>query len=44
MLYPFSGLDGLPWLVCPIGALALFCGSLAITAGSSRVRPALESA
>ena len=44
VLYPFSGLDGLPWLACPIGALVLFSGSLAITARDSRVRPALESA
>ena len=43
VLYPFSGLDGLPWLACPIGALALFSGSLAITARSSRLQPALES-
>jgi membrane-bound metal-dependent hydrolase YbcI (DUF457 family) len=44
VLYPFSGLDGLPWLACPIGALVLFSGSLAITARDSRVRPALETA
>ncbi len=44
VLYPVSSLNGLPWLACPIGALALFCGSLAITARSSRMRPALESA
>ena len=43
VLYPFSGLDGLPWLACPIGALALLSGSLAITARSSRLQPALES-
>jgi hypothetical protein len=44
VFYPVSSLNGLPWLACPIGALALFCGSLAITARSSRMRPALESA
>ena len=44
VLYPFSSLDGLPWLACPIGALALFAGSLAITVRSLRLRAALEPA
>jgi hypothetical protein len=25
--YPLSRLDGLPWLLCPLGAIALFAGS-----------------
>jgi len=44
VLYPLSGLDGLPWLACPIGALALFAASLTITARSARVPAALEPA
>lgn len=44
VLYPFSSLDGLPWLACPIGALALFGGSVAVTARSPRLRAALEPA
>jgi membrane-bound metal-dependent hydrolase YbcI (DUF457 family) len=44
VLYPFSNLDGLPWLACPIGTLALFGGSLAVTARSPRLRAALEPA
>jgi hypothetical protein len=27
IVYPLSGLDGLPWLLCPLGAIALFAGS-----------------
>ena len=44
VLYPFAGLDGLPWIACPIGTLALFGGSLAITARSPRLSAALEPA
>ncbi len=44
VLYPLSGLDGLPWLACPIGALALFAASLAITARGARAPVALEPA
>ena len=44
VLYPLSGLDGLPWLAFPIGTLALFGGSLAITLRSRRPRAALEPA
>lgn len=36
ILYPFSNLDSLPWLACPIGDLAL----LAVSAGVARFVPA----
>jgi membrane-bound metal-dependent hydrolase YbcI (DUF457 family) len=35
ILYPFSNLDSLPWLACPIGDLAL----LAVSAGVARWLP-----
>ena len=44
VLYPLSSLDGLPWLVCPIGTLALFGASFAITARAPRMLAALEPA
>jgi hypothetical protein len=27
IVYPLSRMDGLPWLLCPLGAIALFAGS-----------------
>jgi hypothetical protein len=45
ILYPFSSLDGLPWLLCPLGTLALAVVSGLISAGaqrSSRARMATE--
>jgi hypothetical protein len=44
VLYPLSRLDGLPWLACPLGALALFAGSVAITGRAPRVRAVLGPA
>ena len=44
ILYPFSGLDGLPWLACPLGALALFAGSAVIGTRAPRLRARLEPA
>ena len=36
ILYPLRHPDGLPWLACPIGTLALFGISAVIAGGSSR--------
>lgn len=36
ILYPFSSLDGLPWLLCPLGTVALLGISAAISAGAQR--------
>ena len=36
ILYPLSHLDGLPWIVCPIGALALFAVSALIARRTPR--------
>ncbi|HEY7966085.1 MAG TPA: metal-dependent hydrolase [Solirubrobacteraceae bacterium] len=33
-LYPFSGLDGLPWITCPLGTIALAVASAAIAAAA----------
>jgi hypothetical protein len=40
VLYPFSRLDGLPWIVCPLGTLALFAVSFAIARRAPRTAPA----
>ena len=42
ILYPVSRLDGLPWIVCPLGALALFAVSELIARRTPRTaaRPA----
>jgi membrane-bound metal-dependent hydrolase YbcI (DUF457 family) len=40
VLYPFSHLDGLPWILCPLGTLALFAASLAIAPRPARAAPA----
>jgi hypothetical protein len=39
ILYPFSNVDGVPWLACPFGALALLAASGAL-AGSLMRPPA----
>ena len=39
ILYPLTHPDGLPWLISPIGTLALFAMSAAIAARSSRSGP-----
>jgi hypothetical protein len=36
ILYPLSHLDGLPWLACPLGALALLAGSAVVARRSPR--------
>jgi hypothetical protein len=39
ILYPWTGVDGIPWLLCPIGALVLFGLSWVIARRSSRSSP-----
>jgi hypothetical protein len=44
IVYPLSRLDGLPWLLCPLGAVALFVASelIARPTQSAAPRPALD--
>ncbi len=39
ILYPWNQVDGIPWLLCPIGALVLFGLSWVIARRSSRSSP-----
>jgi len=39
ILYPFARLDGLPWLLCPLGTLALAGVSLLVSGAGARPRP-----
>jgi hypothetical protein len=39
ILYPWNQVDGIPWLLCPIGAVLLFLASAAIARRSSRASP-----
>jgi len=41
ILYPLSRLDGLPWLACPVGALALLAGSVVVARLTPRPAAAL---
>jgi hypothetical protein len=36
VLYPLARPDGLPWLVCPIGTIALFAASTVLAGGLAR--------
>jgi hypothetical protein len=36
ILYPWNHVDGIPWLLCPIGAVILFLASAAIARYASR--------
>ena len=36
VLYPFTNLDGLPWLLCPLGTLALLAASAVIARAAMR--------
>lgn len=40
VLYPFSRLDGLPWLACPLGTLALGAASAGIARRGGLAAPA----
>ena len=39
-LYPFTSVDGLPWLLCPLGTLALLAASAGIAHAAMRPAPA----
>ncbi len=39
VVYPFTSVDGLPWLLCPLGTLALFAASTAIARATMRPAP-----
>jgi hypothetical protein len=40
VLYPFTGVDGLPWLLCPLGTIALLAASAVIAREWMRPIPA----
>jgi len=39
LLYPFTSVDGLPWLLCPLGTLALLAVSAGLARAAMRLGP-----
>ena len=40
VLYPITNVDGLPWLLCPLGTLALLAASVVIARAAMHPGPA----